>query len=229
MRWVLRFLTVYFSLTAALREDSSRETAEEKHYLHPEGAFRFHKDSYNYICGAGHQIVEKQAKIIKAVCEVNPNSTKLHRQLSSLVHKHPALCGGQVDDENPEFSSSQFMSIVEIGQYSADRIAEEMRLMEVRLTDLINRDRSERHQETVMVLGVTMGLALLTIILNGSTLLCTVRGQKRRHRRTTDTLVDHKERITDCETVGLSTQALASQTKKQMRRLVKRHLTITAK
>ena len=205
MRLVLRLLTVYLSLTAALKEDPLQEKAEEKHYLHPDGAFRFHKDSYSYICGAGHQIVEKQAKIIKAICEVNPNSTKLHRQLSSLIHKHPALCGGKVDDENPEFSSAQFMSIVEISQYSADRIAEEMKLMEDRLTDLMERDRNERYQETVMVLGVTMGLALLTIILNGSTLLCTVRGQKRRHKHTTNTLVEHKDRIGHCENVGLST------------------------
>ena len=185
------------------------------------------------------------------LCQVQPNSTKIHRQLSSLIHKHPSLCGeAEFDPENPEFSAAQFHSILEISTHSADRMEDEIRLTEARLIDeirltearwldLIKKDQAQRQVDTMIVFYITGSLAALSFLMHCGSMIFSACCQRKRDKRTTDTLVQHKDRIGQCENVAQSTisrvdefenmanatMSLATQTKEQLRRLVlKGHL-----
>ena len=239
LKLIVRMMVVVWSLAAALQEDSlytqGKDQTGKEHPLHPNGNFDFREDSYSYVCGTNPEITEAKAKAIAILCQVKPNSTKLRRQLSSLVHKHPALCGGaEFDDENPEFSAAQFMSILDISTHSADRMENEIRLAEARLIDLIKKDQAQRQADNLMALCIMGSLTAISILMHCGSMIFSLCGQKKRNRRTTDALVHHKDRIGQCENVAQSTinrvnefenmanatMSLATQTKEQLRRLV---------
>ena len=232
-------LVVAWSLTAALQEDTlytqGKDHTGKKHPLHPNGQFDFREESYSFICGANREITEAKAKAIAILCQVQPNSTKLRRQLSSLVHKHPSLCGeAEFDDENPEFSAAQFMSILEISTHSADRMEDEIRLVEARLIDLIKKDQAQRQADTMIAFCIMGSLTALSFLMHCGSIIFSSCGRRKRNRRTTDTLVQHNNKISQCENVAQSTisrvdefekvanatMSLATQTKEQLRRLV---------
>ena len=243
LRLIVRMMVVVWSLAAALQEDSlytqGKDQAGKAHPLHPNGNFDFRKDSYSYVCGPNPEITEAKAKAIAILCQVKPNSTKLRRQLSSLVHKHPALCGGaEFDDENPEFSAAQFMSILDISTHSADRMENEIRQVEARLIDLIKKDQAQRQADNLMALCIMGSITAISFLMHCGSMIFSLCGQRKRNRRTTDTLVHHKDRIGQCENVAQSTinrvnefenmanatMSLATQTKEQLRRLVSKHV-----
>lgn len=243
MKLILRTLVVTWSLTAALQEDllytHGKDQTGAKHPLHPGGKFDFRDNSYSFVCGANSEITEAKAKAIAILCQVPPNSTKLRRQLSQLVHKHPPLCGGaEFDPENPEFSAAQFMSILEISTHSADRMEDEIRLVESRLIDLIRKDQEKRQADNIISFFIMGSLAALSVLMHCGSMIFSACGQRKRNKHTTATLVQHEGRIGQCENVARSTNdrvdefenvangtmCLATQTKEQLRRLVlKRH------
>ena len=119
------------------------------------------------------------------------------------------------------------------------RLIDEIRLTEARWLDLIKKDQAQRQVDTMIVFYITGSLAALSFLMHCGSMIFSACCQRKRDKRTTDTLVQHRDRIGQCENVAQSTisrvdefenmanatMSLATQTKEQLRRLVlKRYL-----